>query len=60
MGERIVDRDIARLLILDEEHGVGDAVEQLNARKRTPEDRGKRRRGVAFNRGARDCADFQS
>ena len=53
MGERIVDRDIARLLILDEEHGIGDAVEELDARKRTPEDRGERRRRVGFDRLAR-------
>ena len=49
MGERIVDRDIARLVVLDEEHGVGDAVEELNAWKRTPKDRGERRRRVGFD-----------
>ena len=36
MGERLIDRDIARLVILDEEHGVGDAVEQLDARNGRP------------------------
>ena len=59
MGERIVDRDIARLLILDEEDGVGDAVEELQAWKRAAEDRGERRRRVDFDVCARDCANFQ-
>jgi 1-pyrroline-4-hydroxy-2-carboxylate deaminase len=59
MGERIVDRDIAPLLVLDEEHGIGDAVEQLNARKWTPKDRSKRRRRVGFDRCVQNFADFQ-
>ena len=59
MGERLVDRDIARLVVFDEEHGVGDAVEELNAWKRTPKDRGERRRRVGFDVCARDCANFQ-
>ena len=60
MGERIIDRDIARLVIFDEEHGVGDAVEELDPGKRAPKDRGQRRRRVGFDVCARDCADFQS
>ena len=59
MGERLVDRDIARLVVLDEEHGIGDAVEKLDARKRTPKDRSERRRWAGFDLCARDCADFQ-
>jgi 1-pyrroline-4-hydroxy-2-carboxylate deaminase len=59
MGERIVNRDIARLLVLDKEDGVGDAVEELNARKRTAKDGGERRRRVGFDRCERDFADFQ-
>ncbi len=59
MGKRIVDRDIARLLVLDEEDGIGDAVEQLNARKRAPKDRGERRRRADLDVCARDCAVFQ-
>ena len=59
MGERFVDRDIARLVVLDEEDGVGDAVEKLDSRKRPPKDGGERRRRIGFDRCARDFADFQ-
>ena len=59
MGERFVDRDIARLVVLDEEDGVGDAVEKLNSRKRPSKDGGERRGRIAFVRCRRDCADFQ-
>src|SRR5258708_7896053 len=59
MSERIVDRNIPRLLVLDEEDGIGDAVEEFDAGKRTPKDRGERHRRVGFHRRLRDFADFQ-
>jgi 1-pyrroline-4-hydroxy-2-carboxylate deaminase len=59
MDERLIDRDIAPLVVLDEEHGVGDAVEELYAWKRAAEDRGERRRRVGFDRCAHNFADFQ-
>ncbi len=46
MGERFVGGDVAALVVLDEEDGVGDAVEKLNPWKRTSEGGGKRRRGI--------------
>ena len=42
--ERFVDRDIARLVILDEEDGVGDPVEELDSRE-GPSKHGGERRG---------------
>ncbi len=61
MGERFVDRDVARLVILDEEDGVSDAVEELNSRERPSEDGGEQRGRIAPDRQARrDFADFQS
>jgi 1-pyrroline-4-hydroxy-2-carboxylate deaminase len=60
MDERFVDRDIARLVILDEEDGVGDAVEKLHSGERPPKDRGERRDRIALVGGARsNFADFQ-
>ncbi len=56
LGERLVDRDVAGLAILDEEDDVGDMVEKLDRRKRPPEDRSKRRRGIVLAlRRARFC-----
>src|SRR5277367_6400891 len=59
-GERFVDRDIARLVVLDEEDGVGDAVEEFNSRERPSKGGGERRGRIAFVRCGRDFADFQS
>ena len=58
-SERIVDRDIARLVILDEEDDVADTVEELDARERASEHRGERRGRIVFGRCARDFADSQ-
>jgi 1-pyrroline-4-hydroxy-2-carboxylate deaminase len=60
VGEGFVDRNVARFLILDEEDRIGDAVEEFNARKRTPKDSGERRNRISLVSVARDCADFQS
>ena len=61
LGERLVDRDVAGLAILDEEDDVGDMVEELDRRKRPPEDRGKRRRGIVLGpERLRDFAHFQA
>ena len=58
--QRFVDRDIARLIILDEEDGIGDAVEKLDSRERPSKDGGERRGRIALVGGAwRDFADFQ-
>jgi hypothetical protein len=53
MDERLIDRDITPLMVLDEKDGVGDAVEELKAWKRAAEDRGERRRRVDFDVCAR-------
>ena len=53
MRERFVDRDIARLVILDEEDRVGDPVEKLNSRERSSKDGGERRRRIVARSAAR-------
>ena len=50
IGERLVDRDVAGLAILDEEDDVGDVVEKLDCRKRPPEDSGERGGGIVPGR----------
>ena len=59
MGERFVGGDVASLVVLDEEDGVGDAVEKLHSGKRPSQGGGQRRGGIASVRCARDCANFQ-
>ena len=59
-GERLVDRDVARLAILDEEYDVGDMVEKFDRRKRSPERGGKRGRGIILGRAGRFFAHFQA
>ena len=49
MGEGFVDRDVARLAILDKEDNVRDAVEKLNSRKRTSQGRGESRGNVVMS-----------
>ena len=61
IGERLVDRDVARLAILDEEDDVGDVVEKLDRRKRPPEDSRERRRRIVLGRARRAILpDFQA
>ena len=54
MDQRFVDRDIARMPVLDEEDRVGDPVKELDSGERAPENGGQRRRGIAFGVCARD------
>jgi hypothetical protein len=60
IGERLVDRDVAGLAILDEEDDVGDVVEKFDCRKRPPKDSGQRSRRIVYGRYGRYFAHFQA
>ena len=60
IGERLVDRDVARLAILDEEDDVGDVVEKLDCRKWPSEDSGERGGGIVLSWAERVFAHFQA